>query len=30
MIAFLGEKKMNTKSVEAGINFSAYSRGIVL
>ena len=29
MIAFLGEKKMNTKSVEAGINFSAYSRGIV-
>ncbi len=30
MIAFLGEKKMNSKSVETGINFSAYSRGIVL
>ena len=30
MIAFLGEKKMNTKSVKTGIDFSAYSRGIVL
>ncbi len=30
MIAFLGEKKMSTKSVKTGINFSAYSRGIVL
>ena len=30
MIAFLGEKKMNTKSVKEGINFSAYSRGMVL
>ena len=30
MIAFLGEKKMNTKSIETGIDFSAYSRGIVL
>ena len=30
MIAFLGEKKINTKSVKTGIDFSAYSRGIVL
>ena len=30
MIAFLGEKKMNTESVKTGIDFSAYSRGIVL
>jgi N6-L-threonylcarbamoyladenine synthase len=30
MIAFLGEKKINNNSAKIGINFSAYSRGMVV
>ena len=30
MIAFLGEKKINNNTAKIGINFSAYSRGMVL
>ena len=30
MIAFLAEKKINNNSAKIGINFSAYSRGMVL
>jgi N6-L-threonylcarbamoyladenine synthase len=30
MIAFLGEKKINNDSAKVGINFSAYSRGMVV
>ena len=30
MIAFLGEKKINNNSAKIGINFSAYSRGMIV
>jgi N6-L-threonylcarbamoyladenine synthase len=30
MVAFLGEKKINNNSAKIGINFSAYSRGMVV